>query len=112
MMMKSGAWICRGFVSASRPSHRAVKIDKETCSKIIESAETVKDGTKEVVGEVKRMTRIVSEKVANVAGNMVADVADKGIEKASENAETKKGKDVLDTAKAVTEAYKERIKDK
>ncbi|GFP99337.1 hypothetical protein PHJA_002077800, partial [Phtheirospermum japonicum] len=88
------------------------KIDKETCAKVIEAAETVKDGTKEVVTEIKRVTQAVTEKVANVTGNMVADVAKKGFEKASETAESKRGKDVLDTAKAAAEAYKERVKDK
>ncbi|KAL1536172.1 hypothetical protein AAHA92_28863 [Salvia divinorum] len=44
------AWFCRGFVSATVPSHKA-KIDKETCGKIIETAKTVKDGSKDVVKE-------------------------------------------------------------
>ncbi|KAL3634413.1 hypothetical protein CASFOL_021467 [Castilleja foliolosa] len=103
--LNSNAWICRGFVSASMPSQQAAKVDKDTCAKIIEAADTVKDGTKEVVSEVKRVTG----KVASVSGKMVADVANKGFEKASETAETKKSKDVLDTAKAATEAFKERV---
>ncbi|KAI3459607.1 hypothetical protein Pfo_016270 [Paulownia fortunei] len=107
----NSAWICRGFVSATRPSHKA-KIDKETCGKIIEAAETVKDGTKEVVQEVKRASQAVTEKVANATGKMVADVAKKGFEKASETAESKRGKDVLDTAKVATEAYKEKVDNK
>ncbi|PIN15534.1 hypothetical protein CDL12_11816 [Handroanthus impetiginosus] len=107
----SSAWICRGFVSATRPSHKA-KIDKDTCGKIIEAAEAVKDGTKEVVQEVKRVSEAVTEKVAKTTGNMVADVAKKGFEKASETAESTKGKDVLDTAKVATEAYKEKVVDK
>ncbi|KAK6145884.1 hypothetical protein DH2020_019753 [Rehmannia glutinosa] len=104
-------WICRGFVSATTPSQKE-KIDKETCGKIIEAAQTVKDGTKEVVQEVKRVTQAVTEKVANVTGNMVADVAQKGFEKASETAESERGKEVLDTAKVATEAYQERSKNK
>lgn len=46
------------------------KIDKETCGKIIEAAETVKDGTKEVVKEVKRVGQAVTDKLVNATGNV------------------------------------------
>ncbi|EYU32619.1 hypothetical protein ABFS82_14G031800 [Erythranthe guttata] len=107
ILLNGDQWICRGFVSVTRLSQKA-KIDKETCGKIIEAAETVKDGTKEVVQEVKRVGEVVAGRVANTTGNMVADVAKKGFEKASENAESEKSKDVLDTAKAASEAFKEK----
>ncbi|KAL3812383.1 hypothetical protein ACJIZ3_013651 [Penstemon smallii] len=105
------AWVCRGYVSVTRPSHKA-KFDKETCEKVIDAADTVKDGTKKVVQEVKRIGQVVTDKIANTTGNMMADVAKKGFEKAAESAETQKGKDVLDTAKVATEAFKKRVSDK
>ncbi|KAK4421697.1 hypothetical protein Salat_2120300 [Sesamum alatum] len=104
----NSAWICRGFVSATRPSQRA-KVDKETCVRIIEAADTVKDGTKEVVKEVKRASQAVTDKVANTTGNMVVDMAKKGFEKASETTENKRSQQVLDTAKAAAQAYKDRV---
>ncbi|KAG8372776.1 hypothetical protein BUALT_Bualt12G0102000 [Buddleja alternifolia] len=112
----NSAWICRGFVSATRPSLEA-KIDKETCGKVIEAAETVKDGTKQVVEEVKR----VGQKVANATGNvrakgncnfMMADAAKRGFEKASETSDSQRGKDVMDTAKVAAEVFKDKVADK
>ncbi|KAG8372780.1 hypothetical protein BUALT_Bualt12G0102400 [Buddleja alternifolia] len=101
----NSAWICRGFVSATRPS---LEIDKETCGKVIEAAETVKDGTKQVVEEVKR----VGQKVANATGNMMADAAKRGFEKASETSDSQRGKDVMDTAKVAAEVFKDKVADK
>lgn len=46
------------------------KIDKETCGKIIEAAETVKEGTKDVVDEVKRVGKAISKKAANTTGTV------------------------------------------
>ncbi|CAI9762759.1 unnamed protein product [Fraxinus pennsylvanica] len=106
------AWIFRGFVSATSPSHRAAKIDKETCGKVIEAAESVKDGTQEVVQEVKRVGKFVTDKIAHTAGTVIADAAKKGLEKAAETADTKKGKDVWDTAKVATEAFKDKLDNK
>ena len=40
---------------------------------------------------------------------MVADAAKKGFERAAETAETKKGKDLLDTGKAAAEAVQENV---
>ncbi|XP_057783595.1 uncharacterized protein LOC131001270 [Salvia miltiorrhiza] len=107
----NNAWFCRGFVSATAPSHKE-KIDKETCEKIIETAETVKDGSKDVVKEVKRVGEAITEKVTNATGNMVADAAKKGFERAAETADTKKSKDLLDTGKVVAEALKEKVEKK
>ncbi|XP_022852821.1 uncharacterized protein LOC111374387 [Olea europaea var. sylvestris] len=106
------AWIFRWFVSATRPSHNAAKIDKETCGKVIEAAESVKDGTQEVVQEVKRVGKVVTDKIAKTAGTVIANAANKGLEKAAETADTKKGKDVWDTAKVATEVFKDKLDDK
>ncbi|KAG6394863.1 hypothetical protein SASPL_145453 [Salvia splendens] len=102
------AWFCRGFISATAPSHKA-KIDKETCGKIIETAKTVTEGSKDVVKEVKRIGESITGKVTNATGNMVADAAKKGFERAAETAETKKGKDLLDTGKVAAEAVQENV---
>ncbi|KZV34058.1 hypothetical protein F511_02831 [Dorcoceras hygrometricum] len=103
--------IPRGFASASRPSLKA-KIDKETCGKVIEAAETVKDGTKQVVNEVKRVGQAITEKVAAATGKVVADVTTKKLEKAAENVENGNSKDVLDTAKVAAEVFKDKISNK
>ncbi|KAL1561646.1 hypothetical protein AAHA92_04323 [Salvia divinorum] len=105
------AWICRGFVSATVPSHKE-KIDKETCEKIIEAAETVKNGSKDVVKEVKRVGEAITEKVTKVTGNMMADAVKKGFEHAADKAESKRGKDILDTGKVVAQTVKERVEKK
>ncbi|KAL2506480.1 Uncharacterized protein Adt_22101 [Abeliophyllum distichum] len=106
------AWIHRGFVSATRPSHKAAKIDKETCGKMVEAAESVKDGTQEVVQEVKRVGKVVTDKIANTAGHVITNAANKGLEKAAETAESKRGQDVWDTAKVATEVFKDKVVDK
>ncbi|XP_011073765.1 uncharacterized protein LOC105158644 [Sesamum indicum] len=102
------AWICRGFVSSTRPSQMG-KVDKETCVKIIEAADTVKDGTKEVVKEVKRASHAITERVAKTTENMVVDVAKKSFERASETTENKRSQDLFDTAKAAAQAYKDKV---
>lgn len=43
---------------------------------------------------------------------MIANAANKGLEKAAETADTKKGKDVWDTAKVATEVFKDKLDDK
>lgn len=43
---------------------------------------------------------------------MVADAAKKGFEHAAETAESKKGKDLLDTGKVAAEAVKEKVEKK
>ncbi|XP_073307672.1 uncharacterized protein [Primulina huaijiensis] len=103
--------ISRGFVSASKPSLKA-KIDKETCGKVIEAAETVKDGTKQVVNEVKKVGQAITEKVAAATGKVVADVTTKKLEKSAENAKSGTSKDALDTAKVAAEVFKDKISDK
>ncbi|KAH6778125.1 hypothetical protein C2S51_009437 [Perilla frutescens var. frutescens] len=100
----NNAWFCRGFVSATAPYHEA-KIDKETCGKIIETAETMIDGAK----EVERVGEAITEEVIKATGQMVADAANKGLEKASQRADGKKSKDMLDTGKAAAEAVKEKF---
>ncbi|EPS71821.1 hypothetical protein M569_02941 [Genlisea aurea] len=102
---------CRGLAAGTKPLLKE-RIDKETCGKIIEAAEAVKDGTQEVVSEVKRVGETITERVTTTAGNIAVDVAKKGFEKAAQNAESKNSKDFLDTARAAAEAYTERSDNK
>nr|GMD72134.1 neurofilament medium polypeptide isoform X1 [Ipomoea batatas] len=60
--------ICRGFVSATRPSQKKneTMIDKETCEKVIEAANAITASAKEVrhlVRDVKEVVAIGAESV-------------------------------------------------
>nr|GMD59841.1 neurofilament medium polypeptide isoform X2 [Ipomoea batatas] len=61
--------ICRGFVSATRPSQKVrneTMIDKETCEKVIEAANAITASAKEVrhlVRDVKEVVAIGAESV-------------------------------------------------
>nr|GMD67840.1 neurofilament medium polypeptide isoform X2 [Ipomoea batatas] len=59
--------ICRGFVSATRPSQKnETMIDKETCEKVIEAANAITASAKEVrhlVRDVKEVVAIGAESV-------------------------------------------------
>ncbi|XP_015060584.1 uncharacterized protein At4g13230-like [Solanum lycopersicum] len=83
--------IYRDFVSATRPSQ---KIDKETCQKIIEAAEAVKEGAK----EVKSVGEYVKKTVSDSAGNVISEVAKAALEKATEKEEKGAWDKVKDTA--------------
>ncbi|XP_059287770.1 uncharacterized protein LOC132041041 [Lycium ferocissimum] len=92
LMVPAGSiWIYRGFVSATRPSQ---KIDKETCQKIIEAAEAVKEGAK----EVKSVGEFVKETVSSSAGNVMSEMAKAALEKATEKEEKGAWDKVKDTA--------------
>ncbi|XP_009767115.1 uncharacterized protein LOC107801262 [Nicotiana tabacum] len=91
IIVPGNVWICRDFVSATRPSE---KIDKETCQKIIEAAEAVKEGAK----EVKSVGEFVKETVSSSAGNVISEMAKKTLEKATEQEEKGAWDKVKDTA--------------
>ncbi|MCD7467827.1 hypothetical protein HAX54_005470 [Datura stramonium] len=72
-----------------------MKIDKETCQKIIEAAEAVKEGAK----EVKSVGAFVKETVSSGAGNVISDMAKAALENVTEKQEEKGAWDkVKDTA--------------
>ncbi|KAL8491173.1 hypothetical protein ACS0TY_022994 [Phlomoides rotata] len=102
-----GSWSCRGFVSATIPSHK--KIDKETCEKVIDAAETVKDGVKDIVNEAKRFGKAVTKSATDATGTVTAELVKKGCDQAADNASTEKGKDFFDSAKAAAEAVKDKV---
>ncbi|XP_049363905.1 uncharacterized protein LOC125828631 [Solanum verrucosum] len=92
MMVPAGnVLIYRDFVSATRPSQ---KIDKETCQKIIEAAEAVKEGAK----EVKSVGEYVKKTVSDSAGNVISEVAKAALDKATEKEEKGAWDKVKDTA--------------
>ncbi|KAK4374186.1 hypothetical protein RND71_004863 [Anisodus tanguticus] len=83
LMVPAGSvWIYREFVSATRTSQK-MKIDKETCQKIIEAAEAVKEGAK----EVKSVGEFVKETVSSSSGNVMSEMAKAALEKATEKEE-------------------------
>ncbi|XP_016549989.2 uncharacterized protein LOC107850010 isoform X2 [Capsicum annuum] len=102
MMVPIGSiWIYRDFVSATRTSQ---KIDKETCQKIIEAAEAVKEGAK----EVKSVGEFVKETVSSSAGNVISEMAKAALEKATEKEE----KGAWDKAKDAANDVKKKVSGK
>ncbi|XP_019181418.1 PREDICTED: neurofilament medium polypeptide isoform X2 [Ipomoea nil] len=78
--------ICRGFVSATRPSQKEqaeTMIDKETCEKVIEAANAITESAR----EVRHVVRDVKEAVAIGAESAAIKVAEKAMEQAAEGEE-------------------------
>ncbi|CAN4104553.1 unnamed protein product [Withania somnifera] len=72
-------------------------MDKETCQKIIEAAEAVKEGAK----EVKNVGEFVKETVSSSAGNVISEMAKAALEKAIEKEEKGAWDKVKDTANVI-----------
>ncbi|KAL3507404.1 hypothetical protein ACH5RR_032786 [Cinchona calisaya] len=101
VMEPGSTWICRGFVSSTRPSQKQF-LDKETCEKVKEAAEAITEGIK----ETRQTGQFVKDTITTNAGKVISEMAKKALEKATEAAEDEKEE------KSAWEKVKEVVKGK
>ncbi|KAI5649991.1 hypothetical protein M9H77_35996 [Catharanthus roseus] len=82
MTVHGNIWISRLFVTATGPS---LKMDKETCEKVKEAADAVKEGMK----ETRETGQFIKETMNASAGEVITEMAKKALDVATEDNEEK-----------------------